>query len=59
MNEKTPYHDFSMSQYEIADALETTRENISTIEKSALKKLKVILEKRGYKASDFLENNAQ
>jgi len=45
---------FNMTQQEIGEAMDLTRENTSAIEKSALKKLRKLLEEKGYKASDFI-----
>jgi transcriptional regulator len=42
-----------MTQQEVADALGTTRAAVADIEKRALRKLKVALQKRGYTLQDF------
>jgi DNA-directed RNA polymerase sigma subunit (sigma70/sigma32) len=44
-----------MTQQEIADRLGMSRSRVNQCEKSALEKIRVVLEKRGIKASDFLE----
>ena len=44
-----------MTQQEIADHLGMSRSRVNQCEKSALEKIRVVLEKRGIKASDFLE----
>jgi len=44
-----------MTQQEIADQLGISRSRVNQCEKSALEKIRVFLEKRGIKASDFLE----
>ena len=46
---------FEMTQQEVADRLGMKRPNVSDYEKRALEKLREALEKRGIKASDFLE----
>jgi transcriptional regulator len=42
-----------MTQQEVADALGTTRAAVADIEKRALRKLRVELQKRGYTLADF------
>ena len=42
-----------MTQQEVADALGTTRAAVADIEKRALRKLKLELQKRGYTLHDF------
>ena len=45
---------YAMTQQEVADSLGMSRPNLGSIEARALVKLKKELEKRGYKASDFI-----
>jgi DNA-directed RNA polymerase specialized sigma24 family protein len=42
---------------EIAEMLKISRSAASEAQRSALRKLRVALEKRGYNADDFLEKN--
>lgn len=42
-----------MTQQEVADAMGITRAAVQDIEKRALRKLKVALQKRGYTLQDF------
>jgi len=42
---------------EIAKMLKISRSAASEAQRSALRKLRIALEKRGYVADDFLENN--
>ena len=44
-----------MTQQEVADKLGMSRSSVNQYERSALEKIKVVLKKRGIKASDFLE----
>lgn len=46
---------FEMSQQEIADKIGMNRSTVNYYEKQALEKLKIALEAKGFKASDFLE----
>lgn len=50
-----PKDDLEMTQEEVGKVLGIKRSNVSDYEKRALEKLRVALEKRGIKASDFLE----
>ena len=50
-----PSEHFDMTQQEIADILGMNRTTVNYIERAALEKLKVALEKRGFKVSDLLE----
>lgn len=50
-----PSEHFDMTQQEIADILGMNRSTINYYEKQALEKLRVALEKKGFKLSDFLE----
>jgi DNA-binding XRE family transcriptional regulator len=50
-----PNDNFEMTQQEIADTLGMNRTTVNYVEKAALEKLKVALEKRGFKVSDLLE----
>jgi len=54
MRERNANDYFNMSLREISEEDGTTLENIKETERRALLKLKKILEKHGYKASDFL-----
>lgn len=45
---------YHMTQQEIADRLEMSRPHIGCVETRALAKLRAELEKRGFKASDFI-----
>jgi transcriptional regulator len=49
-----PYHEFNMTQDEVAKVLGESRENIALIEKSAKMKALKILEKRGLKFDDLV-----
>jgi len=49
-----PYHEFNMTQDEVAKVLGESRENIALIEKSAKMKALKILEKRGLKFEDLV-----
>jgi DNA-directed RNA polymerase specialized sigma subunit len=46
---------FNMTQQEVADRLEMSRSSVNQYEKQALEKIRMAFEKRGIKASDFLE----
>jgi len=46
---------FHMTQQEVAEKLGMSRSSVNQYERSALEKLRVVLQKRGIKASDFLE----
>jgi DNA-directed RNA polymerase specialized sigma subunit len=54
MNNQSSNHR-EMTQQEIADKLGMSRSRVNQCEKSALEKIRLVLEKRGIKASDFLE----
>ena len=51
--EKKTARDVYMTHQEIADVLGTSRAAVSEMEKTALRKLKRALAKRGYKMEDF------
>jgi hypothetical protein len=44
-----------MTQQEIADQLGMSCTSVNQCERSALEKIRIVLEKKGIKASDFLE----
>ena len=46
---------FPMTQQEVADILGVSRSMVNQYEKQALLKIRKALEKRGIKASDYLE----
>lgn len=46
---------FAMTQQEIAIKLGIDRTTVNYIERLAIEKLRVVLDKRGIKVSDFLE----
>jgi DNA-directed RNA polymerase sigma subunit (sigma70/sigma32) len=50
-----PMDNLEMTQKEVGEVLGMDRSNVSDCERRALEKLRVALEKRGIKASDFLE----
>lgn len=52
MNESKQY--FQMTQQEIADALGMNRSTVNYYEKQALEKLRIALEKNGFKLEDLL-----
>jgi transcriptional regulator len=52
--EKTSYHDYHMTQDQIAQYFNTSRANAGQLEKQALANFKKELEKRGLKMSDLL-----
>jgi len=52
-NQPRDHHE--MTQQEIADKLGMSRSSVNQCERSALEKIRVVLEKRGIKASDLLE----
>lgn len=54
MNEKGSYDEFSMTQQEVADAMGMSRPHVGSIEARAKVKLRIELEKRGYKLEDFI-----
>lgn len=54
MNDNKVNQTYAMTQQEVADQLGMSRPNLGSIEARALVKLKKELEKRGYKASDFI-----
>jgi DNA-directed RNA polymerase specialized sigma subunit len=54
MIEKSKYDDFAMTQQEVADALGIERSYVGSIETRAKAKLKIELEKRGYRLEDFI-----
>jgi len=54
MRERNANDYFEMSLREISEEDGTSIDNIKEIERRALLKLKKVLEKHGYKASDFL-----
>jgi DNA-directed RNA polymerase specialized sigma subunit len=53
MNKSTD--NLEMTQEEVGERLGMKRSNVSDCERRALEKLREALEKRGIKASDFLE----
>ena len=54
MKQTAPHEDFHMTQQEVADAFGVSRPQIGSIEARALKKVKALLEERGYKMEDLL-----
>ena len=52
VKQQTDY--YNMTQQQIADRMNMSRPNVGSVETRALAKLKAELEKRGYKASDFI-----
>jgi DNA-directed RNA polymerase specialized sigma subunit len=54
MIEKTPYDEYHMTQQEVADVLGMSRAHVGSVEIRAKQKLKVELEKRGYKLDDLI-----
>ena len=56
MMEKGSYHDFAMTQQEVADAFGTSRANLGCIEARAREKFKKALEKRGIDIKDLLQD---
>ena len=56
--EKSKYDDYAMTQQEVADALGIERSYVGSIETRAKAKLKVELEKRGFKLEDLIGSMA-
>lgn len=54
MIEKNKYDYYDMTQQEVADALGMERSYVGFVEQRAKAKLKVALEKRGFKLEDFI-----
>ena len=54
MIEKGKYDEYDMTQQEVADALGIERSYVGSIEARAKAKLKLELEKRGFKLEDFI-----
>jgi DNA-binding XRE family transcriptional regulator len=51
----TPYDNYEMTQQEVANHLGMNRTTVNYVERMALEKLRIALEKRGIKASDVLD----
>ena len=58
MIEKSKYDDYDMTQQEVADALGIERSYVGFIETRAKAKLKIELEKRGFKLEDLIGDMA-
>jgi len=52
---KVAYDNYEMTQQEVADHLGMNRTTVNYVERAALEKLKLALEKRGIKADDILD----
>ena len=48
--------EYAMSQYEVSKELNMARQTIARIENKALEKFKALLEERGIKIEDLLED---
>ena len=53
MSKKNNLWQSDMTQQEVADAMGITRQAVQNIEKVALRKLKMALQKRGFTLDDF------
>jgi hypothetical protein len=51
----TPSENFDMTHQEIGDVMGMNRTTVNYVEKAALEKLRLLLEKQGIKASDLLD----
>jgi DNA-directed RNA polymerase specialized sigma subunit len=56
MNQKTPYHDFHMTQEQIGDYFGISRAAAGHLETQALQNFRKELEKRGIKMEDLMGN---
>jgi len=56
MMEKGSYHDFAMTQQEVADAFGTSRANLACIEAQAKENFKKAMSRLGYDIKDLLED---
>ena len=54
MIEKSKYDDYHMTQQEVAEVLGMSRAHVGSVEIRAKQKLKIELEKRGFKLDDLL-----